>query len=241
MDPLPASLKQRLREKLESQWKTTDGGHPTQPLRALHDARPLCITRETYTLAVTATLVLLLIFWKLRRIVDALQDRFQAEHVVLSVMAIDEAMLPSRSSFNKMRVYMKAQAPQLGGQVVHVLRPLTGYEPAAVILNINQVLGPSGPAEKRLIVTDRFYTSLALSMRLLALGVRTVMTNPRGLCKEIIVKKKTRLRVLTAVLTQLLSQRQSPVSTRCASGLHTCSVWMVATHRLASSAERNPA
>ncbi|KAG2799938.1 hypothetical protein PC129_g19603 [Phytophthora cactorum] len=31
-------------------------------------------------------------------------------------------------------------------------------------------------------------------MRLLALGfysVRTVMTNPRGLCKEIIVKKKT--------------------------------------------------
>ncbi|KAG3149893.1 hypothetical protein PC128_g23324 [Phytophthora cactorum] len=84
------------------------GYHPTQPLRALHDARPsLHISRNLHFSSNSDPRAATDRFWKLRRIVDALQDRFQAEHVVLSVMAIDEAMLPSRSSFNKMRVYMK--------------------------------------------------------------------------------------------------------------------------------------
>ncbi|KAE8994147.1 hypothetical protein PR001_g17567 [Phytophthora rubi] len=45
----------------------------------------------------------------------------------------------------------------------------------------------------RLIVTDRFYSSPTLSMLLLTLGfysIGTVMTNRRGLCKEIVEKKK---------------------------------------------------
>ncbi|ETP03622.1 hypothetical protein F441_19424, partial [Phytophthora nicotianae CJ01A1] len=65
--------------------------------------------------------------------------------------------------------------------------------PAAVIQILIEVFGTSGTAEKRLIVTDRFYTSPALAMQLLALGfysIGTVMTNRRGLCTESIVKKK---------------------------------------------------
>ncbi|ETO62522.1 hypothetical protein F444_19550 [Phytophthora nicotianae P1976] len=69
--------------------------------------------------------------------------------------------------------------------------------PAAVIQILIEVFGTSGTAEKRLIVTDRFYTSPALAMELLALGfysIGTVMTNRRGLCTESIVKKKKKTR-----------------------------------------------
>lgn len=45
--------------------------------------------------------------WKIRKVVEGLQHTFARGHTVPSHLACDEAMLPSRSSLNKMRVYMK--------------------------------------------------------------------------------------------------------------------------------------
>ncbi|POM73703.1 Hypothetical protein PHPALM_9429 [Phytophthora palmivora] len=47
----------------------------------------------------------------------------------------------------------------------------------------------------RLVVVDRFYTSVALAAQLLLMGfycVGTIMTNRLGYCKQVIEKKKTR-------------------------------------------------
>ncbi|OWY94081.1 hypothetical protein PHMEG_00036291, partial [Phytophthora megakarya] len=41
--------------------------------------------------------------WKLRPVINALQDRFAADYMPPAIMAFDEAMLPSRSTFNRMR------------------------------------------------------------------------------------------------------------------------------------------
>ncbi|EGZ05816.1 hypothetical protein PHYSODRAFT_434035, partial [Phytophthora sojae] len=59
-------------------------------------------------------------------------------------------------------------------------RALTDYNsgPAAVIRNLREVFDPAGPGTgaMRLIVTDRFYTSLPLAMQLLTMGFYTVGT-----------------------------------------------------------------
>jgi hypothetical protein len=64
---------------------------------------------------------------------------------------------------------------------------------AAVIRNLRAVFGTSTSANTsphmRLVVTDRYYTSVALAMRMLTMGfytVGTVMTNRLGLCKKVV-------------------------------------------------------
>ncbi|OWZ01073.1 hypothetical protein PHMEG_00027612, partial [Phytophthora megakarya] len=44
--------------------------------------------------------------WKLRPLIDALQNRFAAGYTPPNIMAFDDAMLHSRSTFNRMRVYI---------------------------------------------------------------------------------------------------------------------------------------
>eukprot|EP00644_Phytophthora_capsici_P004935 jgi/Phyca11/96656/e_gw1.1.701.1 len=68
--------------------------------------------------------------------------------------------------------------------------------PAAVVRNLRAVFGdkPAGKA-MRLVVVDRFYTSIVLAVQLLNMGfyiIGTIMTNRRGFCKAVIAKKKTR-------------------------------------------------
>jgi hypothetical protein len=70
---------------------------------------------------------------------------------------------------------------------------------AAVIRNLRAVFGTSTSANTsphmRLVVTDRYYTSVALAMRMLTMGfytVGTVMTNRLGLCKKVVDKRKKR-------------------------------------------------
>ncbi|POM60489.1 hypothetical protein PHPALM_30649 [Phytophthora palmivora] len=131
-------------------------------------------------------------------------------------MSFDEAMLPSRSSFNRMRVYMKDKPHKWGTKLFMLCCSQSDYcmrymlltslacmyrfevycgkrqtdgaagasdtkcEPAAVIRNSREVFGTAGSRDKRLIVTDRFYTSPTLAMQLLTLGfysIGTVMTN----------------------------------------------------------------
>ncbi|KAJ0391884.1 hypothetical protein ATCC90586_003559 [Pythium insidiosum] len=69
--------------------------------------------------------------------------------------------------------------------------------PAAVVRNVKAVFGDEATKanHKRLIVTDRFYTSVALALQLLTLGfytVGTIMTNRVGFPKTIIDKRKSR-------------------------------------------------
>ncbi|KAG6617110.1 uncharacterized protein IUM83_04878 [Phytophthora cinnamomi] len=71
--------------------------------------------------------------------------------------------------------------------------PDTKSGPAAVVRSLRQVFGPTGPPEFRLIVTDRFYTSVVIAMQLLTMNfysVGTVMTNKKGLCTANLPKKK---------------------------------------------------
>ena len=48
--------------------------------------------------------------------------------------------------------------------------------PAAVVRNLRAVFGNAAQTERRLIVTDRFYTSVALALQLLAMGYYTIGT-----------------------------------------------------------------
>eukprot|EP00644_Phytophthora_capsici_P004877 jgi/Phyca11/81184/gw1.1.1564.1 len=68
--------------------------------------------------------------------------------------------------------------------------------PAAVVRNLLEVFGSDARKQgMRLVVIDRFYTSVALAIQLLLMGfycVGTIMTNRLGYCKEVIEKKKSR-------------------------------------------------
>ncbi|KAG2799567.1 hypothetical protein PC129_g19519 [Phytophthora cactorum] len=68
--------------------------------------------------------------------------------------------------------------------------------PAAVVRNLLEVVGEDARKQgMRLIVVDRFYTSVALAIQLLLMGfycVGTIMTNRLGYCKQVIEKKKNR-------------------------------------------------
>ncbi|OWZ07454.1 hypothetical protein PHMEG_00020151 [Phytophthora megakarya] len=57
----------------------------------------------------------------------------------------------------------------------------------------DRVIGASGPSGFDLVVTDRFYTSVALAMQLLTMkfySIGTIMMNGRGLCEAILPPKK---------------------------------------------------
>ncbi|KAG1689608.1 hypothetical protein DVH05_028512 [Phytophthora capsici] len=209
------------KEKLEHHWKTTDEGaiprgrfglYMTRD-RFMHISRNLHFSSNADPRAVSDRA------WKLRPVIDTLQERFKSGYRPPPVMAFDEAMLPSRSSFNRMRVYMKDKPHKWGTKLfmlccsssaycirfeVYCGKKQTGAStagtdaksgPAAVVRNLKEVFGRGGSSEKRLVVTDRFYTSPTLAMQLLTLGfytIGTVMTNRQGFRKEIVEKKKKR-------------------------------------------------
>ncbi|OWY93188.1 hypothetical protein PHMEG_00037507 [Phytophthora megakarya] len=52
--------------------------------------------------------------WKIRKVVDVLQRSFREGYVSGAELSFDEATLPNRSSFNKMRGYMKAKSHKRG-------------------------------------------------------------------------------------------------------------------------------
>jgi hypothetical protein len=88
-------------------------------------------------------------------------------------------------------VYCGKQEQPLAGEV------LTDYScgPAAVVRNLKAVFGPDGPGTgaMRVIVTDRFYTSVPLAMQLLTMGsysIGTVQTDRLGLPESIVGKKE---------------------------------------------------
>ncbi|GMF29033.1 unnamed protein product [Phytophthora fragariaefolia] len=153
--------------------------------------------------------------WKLRPVIDALQNRFAAGFTPPAIMAFDEAMLPSRSTFNRMSVYIKDKPHKWGTKLFMLCCSATAFEvycgkkkragstsstdhksgPAAVARNLQYVFGSTAPAsgEMRLILMDRFYSSVPLSLQLLTMGfysIGTVRTDRQGLSTLLIPKKK---------------------------------------------------
>ena len=65
--------------------------------------------------------------------------------------------------------------------------------PTIVVRNVAKAL--DGSPCKRVVVTDNYYSSVALSLKLLSMGlyhVGTVRTNRLGWCKEVTYTQKTR-------------------------------------------------
>ncbi|OWY95421.1 hypothetical protein PHMEG_00034577 [Phytophthora megakarya] len=111
-------------------------------------------------------------------------------------MAFDDAML---LQFNRMRVYMKNKHHNFevycGKKQMqdNTTPPDEKSGPTAVVRNLKKVFSALGPSDFRLVVTDRFYTSMMLAMQLLIMkfyGIGTIMMKKRGLYEAILPHKK---------------------------------------------------
>ncbi|GMF42383.1 unnamed protein product [Phytophthora fragariaefolia] len=206
------------RERLANHWKTTDeGGIPRGTFETfLSRDRFQQISRNLHFNPNNHEQAKRDRAWKIRKLVDVLQTTFERGYIPPAHLAFDEAILPSRSSFNKMRVYLKDKPHKWGTKLFMLCSAETAFEvycgkkqhasdahnpdmksgPAAVIRDLLAVFSP-GPKQRgiRLVVVDRFYTSVALAIQLLMMGfycVGTIMRNRIGYCKAVIEKKKTR-------------------------------------------------
>ncbi|KAJ8561922.1 hypothetical protein ON010_g7758 [Phytophthora cinnamomi] len=142
------------REKLASHWKTTDEG---AILRGAFNAvmardRFFDICRNLHFNDNDDPRALTDRAWKIRKVVEVLQRSLREGYVPPAELSFDEAMLPSRSSFNKMRVYMKAKPHKWGTKLFEVYCGKKKHAsdkakhdkkegPAAVIRNLRAVFG----------------------------------------------------------------------------------------------------
>ncbi|GMF40407.1 unnamed protein product [Phytophthora fragariaefolia] len=183
------------KEKLQHHWKTTDEGAIPRGCfgrfmtrdRFAHVSRNLHFSSNTDPRAATDRA------WKLRPVIEALQETFRAGYMPPPVMAFDEAMFPSRSSFNIMRVFEVYLGKAGSADGVALRDERTG--PVSVVRNLRAAFGDGPFPEKRLIVIDRFYTSVPLTMQLWTMGyysVGTVQTNRKGLAAQIVPPKKAK-------------------------------------------------
>ncbi|KAG2815348.1 hypothetical protein PC112_g13912 [Phytophthora cactorum] len=154
--------------------------------------------------------------WKIRPVVDLLQRTFARGYKPPSVISFDEATLPSRSRFNPVRVFNKDKPHKWGtkgfvaacakttycmrleiycGAKNHLRTPVpqdNNSGEAAVLRNMNALLPPTSISPWRLVVTDRFYTSVKLALELLHRRMYltgTIQTDRSGFAKEIITNK----------------------------------------------------
>ncbi|OWZ13179.1 hypothetical protein PHMEG_00013551 [Phytophthora megakarya] len=103
--------------------------------------------------------------WKLRPV----QDRFAAGYTLPAIMAFDECNLPSRSTFNRMRVYIKNKPHKWGTTLFMFFEVYCGKkeragqaistdyksDPAAVVRNLQQVFGPTAVMRQFPRLSDR--------------------------------------------------------------------------------------
>ncbi|KAE8960380.1 hypothetical protein PR001_g30404, partial [Phytophthora rubi] len=157
--------------------------------------------------------------WKIRPVVDVLQRTFARGYKPLPIISFDEATLPSRSRYNPMRQFNKDKPHRWGTKVfvaacaktaycmrieiycgakTHLLTPVpqdNNSGEAAVLRNMKALLPPSPTSPWRLVVTDRFYTSVKLALELLHRRmylIGTIQTDRSGYAKGMITSKKVR-------------------------------------------------
>ena len=131
--------------------------------------------------------------WKIRPVIETLQERFATGMTLGKWIAFDEMVIPSRSSRNGIRIYLKNKPHKYGTKLFAVCCGKTKYcsridvycgarqsakyvdtlaGPAAVIRNLQALWPPHtvDRTQKRVVITDREYTCLGLSARLLGMG-----------------------------------------------------------------------
>ncbi|KAJ8578589.1 hypothetical protein ON010_g617 [Phytophthora cinnamomi] len=209
------------KEKLAHHWRTTDEGAIPRGCfgqflvrdRFMHLSCNLHFSSNHSVCAASDRA------WKLRPVIDALQDRFSAGFIPPAVMAFDEAMLPSRSTFNHMLVYMKDKPHKWGTKLFMLclycdkkesggVSSSTDYKlgPAAVVRNLRDVFGPSPPANgaMRLVVTDRFYSAVPLAMQSLTMGFYSIGTKNKKKPPKIPMNRPTSIERGTYVVADAL-------------------------------------
>jgi hypothetical protein len=117
------------KEKLEHHWKTVnEGGIPRGCFgqfmprgRFMHLSRNLHFSSNSDDRAKKDRA------WKLRPVIDSLQSRFQNGYTPPPTMGFGEAMLPSQSSFNRMRVFMKDKPHRWGTKLFMLCCSTSAY------------------------------------------------------------------------------------------------------------------
>ncbi|ETI57225.1 hypothetical protein F443_00440 [Phytophthora nicotianae P1569] len=139
--------------------------------------------------------------WKIRPVLQADERTFRRGYRLGKVISFDEGMMPNRSKFNPMGVYMPDKPSKYGTKFYMTCCAETAYcsrveiycgadkkkkrkkkssseplglGPKAVVRNITKAL--AGQHAKRLIVTDNYYSAVSLSLKLLELGFYHVGT-----------------------------------------------------------------
>ena len=137
--------------------------------------------------------------WKIRRVVETVQDTFARGMTIGRWIAFDEMVIPSRSSRNAVRIYLKNKPHKYGTKLFAVCCGETNYcarvdvycgarqdksivdclsGAAAVLRNLKALFPPSkvDRRQMRVVVTDREYTCVTLAVRLLMMGFCSIGT-----------------------------------------------------------------
>lgn len=155
--------------------------------------------------------------WKIRPVVDTLQSTFRSGLELGRWIAFDEMVIPSRSSRNTVRIYLKNKPHKYGTKLFAVCCGESNYcirlevycgarqdtqhvdtssGPAAVIRNLKAIWPQQtiDRSQMRVVITDREYTSVSLVLRLLNMGyynVGTVTTSRLGFPHDLKYSFKT--------------------------------------------------
>ncbi|OWZ16230.1 hypothetical protein PHMEG_00010001 [Phytophthora megakarya] len=165
--------------------------------------------------------------WKLRPVVDRIQQQFLAGWSLPAVFSFDEGVLPSTSRRNTTRMFMSDKPHRYGSKLLMMCDAKTAYchrrlfcakcvrrnigvldyktGAAAVVRNLKVVLDAHSRHTWHAIVIDRYYSSVLLAVELLAMKVYvvgTVMTIALGLIR--ISSRRGRLALQTYLVEHFL-------------------------------------
>ena len=175
--------------------------------------------------------------WKIRPILSTMEETFKRGYVLGYRVALDEGMLPSRNRHNPTRTYMKDKPHKWGSKCVMTCCAKTGYckrveldvgvkhhrddgkvsdtksGPAAAIRNIACVFRGQKYQGRRLLVTDRYYTSIPMIQQLRTMGFNFVgtMNNQRlGWCKGVNYPCKKRKKGVPRGIFKMAKAKHDP-------------------------------
>ncbi|POM64423.1 Retrotransposable element, partial [Phytophthora palmivora] len=155
--------------------------------------------------------------WKVRPIVETLQRTFRSGYRTPPIISFDEAMVPSRSKYNPMRQFVKDKPHRWGTKLFMSCCAQTAYclssGPAATLRNMNEVLPPKQDGVFYAVVTDRFYTSIQISLQLLArnvYSVGTIQTRKNGFPPMLKQEKTKRPRHISRGTTKFAVAKSVP-------------------------------
>ncbi|ETP52916.1 hypothetical protein F442_02148, partial [Phytophthora nicotianae P10297] len=149
--------------------------------------------------------------WKIRPVLQAVEKTFRRGYRLGRCISFDEGMVPNRSRFNPIKVYMKDKPSKWGTKFYLTCCAETAYcasvevycgkkregkkeqnvGPKSVVRNITKVL--RGQPYKQLVITDNYYSSIQPSIKLHNMGlyhVGTVRKARLGWCSDIEYSQK---------------------------------------------------